>query len=523
MIDAGDAKQTNRPRQHKFVSLFVTLSLFLAAFSVGMVFVPKQAFALCCGCSKEDVKNAVKFIKSAHRDPGELIEGTKDEWDDDLEAYENWLIKTFLNEEVAVATAMMTTQLSAISMHYTQLIGTFLDAQTQLDTQRVIRQLQYEAHRDYVPSETFCHFGTNVRSLAATEDKGRYNALALSKMSLARQMGTANMAGSNNFGADHRSRWKQFVETYCDPLDNNFIDINGAGAPVNPLNVPAGEPKTGLLLACDHDGYVSGFGPDVGARDEGRFNRDINYTRLIERPSTLEIDFSDNTTNSTIVPASTLYVPPINQPGDEEDVIAMSKNLYGHNVLSRRISSAMMSRFDAKRMYLSLRSVAAKRNVAQASYNALVALKSAGTTHDQSGNTTRTNLLGGNTTFALEEKQTRRYMGAIIKQLLPADPELTAANIFSLIGYSPSYFSQLEVLAKRIYQDPTFYSNLYETPANVVRKRVAMKAIELMVDRAIYESQIRREMSVSVLLSSKLRALHRDANKGLVMAKGQEE
>jgi hypothetical protein len=32
-----------------------------------------------------------------------------------------------------------------------------------------------------------------------------------------------------------------------------------------------------------------------------------------------------------------------------------------------------------------------------------------------------------------------------------------------------------------------------------------LKAIELMLDRAIYESQIRQEMSMSVLLSSRLR------------------
>jgi hypothetical protein len=519
MIYAGDAKQTNKPKRHTFGSLFVTLSLFLSVFFIGMTTIVRPALASCCGCSSGDVEAAKSFIEDAHEGNDELIDHTQTEWDDDLEAYENWLINTFLNEEVAVAAAMMVTQMSAVAMQYTQIIGAFLDAQTQLDTQRVLRNLQYEAHRDYVPSETFCHFGTNVRSLAATEDRGRYNALALSRISLARQMGTVNVAGSDTSVADHRSRWKQFVDTYCDPLDNNFQDVSGVG---NPLNVPASEPRTGLLLACDHDG--SGSGLDIGARDENRFNRDINYTRLIEKPRTLEMKLSDSTINSTITPASTLYVAPINQPGDEEDVIAMSKNLYGHNVLSRSVTSTLLTRFDAKRVYLALRSVAARRNVAQASYNAIVALKSAGTTHEMIGNETRAGVgSGADTAFVLDDKQTRRYMGAIIKQLLPADPAATAANIFSLIGYSPSYFAQLEVLSKRIYQDPSFYSNLYETPANVARKRVAMKAIELMVDRAIYESQIRREMGVSVLLSSKLRALHRDANKGLAMASGQDK
>ncbi len=515
MIDAGDAKQTNKPKWRGFGSLFVTLSLFCATLFAGTVIAPKQSFA-CCGCLPGDVSSAQSYIRGAHDD---LIDRTKQEWDDDLRAYESWLINTFLNEEVAVATAMMVTQLSAIAMQYTQIIGAFLDAQTQLDTQRVLRQLQYEAHRDYIPSETFCNFGTNVRSLAATENKGRFNALALSRISIARQLGQVGTAGSVRLGDDHRSRWDQFVSTYCDPLDNNFQDVNGAG---NPLSIGVVGSRTGLMLACDHDG--SGSGMDVGARDERRFNRDINYTRLIEKPRTLEMDLADSTTSSTITPASLQYVLPINQPGDEEDVIAMSKNLYGHNVLSRSLSTTMLSRFDARRMYIALRSVVAKRSVAQASYNAVVALKSAGTTHKMGGTATRNGAGGsGPTTFVLEDKQTRRYMGAIMKQLLPANPSASAANIFKLIGYSPSYFSQLEILAKRIYQDPTFYSNLYETPANVSRKKVAMKAIELMVDRAIYESQIRREMSVSVLLSSRLRAMHRDVNRGLAMAVGEDK
>lgn len=71
--------------------------------------------------------------------------------------------------------------------------------------------------------------------------------------------------------------------------------------------------------------------------------------------------------------------------------------------------------------------------------------------------------------------------------------------------------------------NPDFYAHLYDSPANVSRKKVAMKAIELMLDRAIYESQLRKEMSVSVLLASRLRSEHRDANKDIAVGKGQSE
>ena len=36
------------------------------------------------------------------------------------------------------------------------------------------------------------------------------------------------------------------------------------------------------------------------------------------------------------------------------------------------------------------------------------------------------------------------------------------------------------------------------------RKGAALKAIELMLDRAIYESQLRQEMAMSVLLATRL-------------------
>ena len=87
-----------------------------------------------------------------------------------------------------------------------------------------------------------------------------------------------------------------------------------------------------------------------------------------------------------------------------------------------------------------------------------------------------------------------------------------------MIGLRPSYYAQLELLAKKIYQNPDFYANLYDKPANVKRKRVALQAIELMLDRAIYESQIRQEMAASVLLSARLREPFKEADQKLQTA-----
>jgi hypothetical protein len=217
-----------------------------------------------------------------------------------------------------------------------------------------------------------------------------------------------------------------------------------------------------------------------GATDKTRVNRDINYTRLIQKPETLDIDFRNGA-----------------KTNDEEDVLALAANLYGHRTFSRSLSRPSLQDNEAQNAYMTLRSVVAKRNVAQASFSAIVGMKASGTT------------------------TARPYMAAIIKELL--DNSATDEQANAMIGESPSYYEQLEVLSKKIYQTPAFFVNLYDKPTNVSRKGVAMKAIELMLDREFFESQIRREMLTSVLLSSKLRSHYRDANDKLSTMKAVGE
>jgi hypothetical protein len=73
-----------------------------------------------------------------------------------------------------------------------------------------------------------------------------------------------------------------------------------------------------------------------------------------------------------------------------------------------------------------------------------------------------------------------------------------------------SYFEEMERLTKYNYQDPSFYATLYDNPANVSRQKAAMQGIGLMQQRDIYESQIRSEMLLSVLLETKLDETTRD-------------
>src|SRR5690606_19198588 len=114
----------------------------------------------------------------------------------------------------------------------------------------------------YHPSESFCWWGTNTRSLADSELRGRFNQKALSRITLARMLGNDNNGAaepSNNLS----SRWSNFRETYCDPHDNGWRNTTG---------------DNGLQSICR-------------TGDLARANNDVDYTRMIEYPRTLEVNF----------------------------------------------------------------------------------------------------------------------------------------------------------------------------------------------------------------------------------------
>ena len=177
-------------------------------------------------------------------------------------------------------------------------------------------------------------------------------------------------------------------------------------------------------------------------------------------------------------------------------IMALGNNLYGHNVLTRTVGSEKLRYTEFQHLYMALRSVAAKRSVAENSFNAIVGMKA-------EGSTTQGMLPPVN-------NDTWKYLGAILTELGIPENEIKL-----MVGKKPSYYAQLEILSKKIYQNPNFFANLYDTPANIKRKSVALKAIELMLDRAIYESQVRQEMVTSVLLSSRLRQPLNDVNEEL--------
>lgn len=432
-----------RTRLRKFFLIF-----FLLFATAGSVTLPsKEANAICiCGrCAIYDCWIGQLAINGAH---GLMEMGMKKIMQQTFRAYHRWLVERFFNREVLPALRNFSQYMVSNAMHQAQIVGMMLDAQQQLETQRLLRQLQNEAHRDYFPSEDFCTFGTNVRSMAATEALSRFHVSALNARQMARHLGQNETAGAFSQSGDKTARWTLFTTRYCDPESNGF-----SGG------------STGLRLACGN-----------GPADPTRINNDIDYSRFIDGQRTLELDFAEAD-------------PPADQTPDAEDVLAIGSNLYGHDVLTRNIDADYLKNEAFQGLYLALRSVAARRNVAENSFNAIVGLKAAGSS----------NLEDKDYDSAGGQPNTYQFLWAIMNELGVPDEELA-----EYIGERPSYYAQLEVMAKKLYQNTDFFADLYDKPANVKRKAVALKAIELMLDRAIYESELRQEMVSSVLLSTQL-------------------
>ncbi len=432
-----------------FDRAFMCLALCLVFLAVPLKDIAACDPSPCCSgqCEGSDCDEAEQILKDDHK------QGRKDLKDiisKPFPIFREWFLTDYHDSPFLPAVQHFAEQMSAVAMQQVMIFGTFLDAKHQLETERLFQELQFEAHKDYMPSEDFCYFGTNVRSLAHAEEKARHNTLAMASIQQARQLGSGAAAAASSVDHDRASRWGLFRDRYCDPHDNNWFP---------------GTPLSGLVLACG-----------AAVSHEKNINIDIDYTRLIDEPRTLEVSF---------------HVPGTSSP-QEQDVLALGSNLYGHQILSRDLRRSSLKNEQTQHLYLALRSVAAKRSVAENSYNAIVGLKTSSSDGAPTG------------------VRTREFLGAILAEL-----GTPAGEVYEILGDDPSYYAQLEVLAKKIYQNPDFYANLYDTPANIKRKSVALKAIELMLDRAIHESQLRQEMATSVLLSSSLRPKFRDVNKNM--------
>lgn len=429
----------------KILVLALILGLFVVTASVTMTIEPKPAEAICCSsccyCVFEaliaDTQGWIMnwFMLNLHMFLSLLMHQLI------------WFDWTFWQQYLLPAFQAMGNQLSAVGTQQVMIIGMFMDAKNQLEVQRMQQELQARAHKDYHPSRGMCEFGTRVQSLAASERKGEVNALLLSERSLDRYMGAKDTFSAKGSKEDIVVRLRAFRQHYCNAHDN--------------------------------DGNLGVICPDLEnttQAERGRLNRDIDYQKVIQNPWTLEVDLTNSGAASDA----------------EEDIIALSDNLYGFESFARPDAKKLQNRADEKitdlqQGYMDMRAFVAKTKVAENSFNAIVAMKSEGTTGS------------------------REFIEAYLEELgIPED------EVDELLGENPSYYAQMEILTKKAYQTPLFYTNLYDKPANIDRKEAAIQAISLMQKFDLWKSYLRTEASLSILLELTVERLQREVEDNIL-------
>ena len=357
-----------------------------------------------------------------------------------------------------VAMMLMAEQFSAVMMQQMLAIGQFFDAKEQQETQRDFRRLAAEAHKDYQPGRQMCQYGSFARSLSHSDESSSLNTKAFEQIMMTYYRQPFG-ASSESPATEVVSRIDQFKETYCDPNDFNAA----------------------LWLMCRGEHHDANDVPSSGGADQrNRFNSDIQYYRTLGQDLTLDVNYNDAEITDT-----------------EQDIVALAKNLYWPVVYETGMlfqygpqpeNSAI---YDAKEEFTATRSMIAKTSVAHNSFSAIVGMKSA----------------------AIEpmEDHGSSYMKALMR-----DFGMSEEDIHLYLGDNPSYYSQMEMLTKIMYQHPNFYTNLYDKPANVDRMNASMQAIGLIQQRDRHESQMRQEMLISQLVEQGLRKHTEDVNQRIL-------
>ena len=423
------------------------------------------AFALLVFASIAPTQQAV----ACNTCQGAISSADDDIWQESQDNFDRYLdrefkrVEAFIIQEMweqSILPVMMeaANQFTAVAVQQAMIIGMFIDAEVQLDTQRLLQELRAKVRKDYQPSLGMCEFGSVMKSLALSEMRGETFSVILSRRSQDRHLGKGDSAGSYGNDLDQANRIIQFKRLFC-----NEKDRRGA-----------------LVDVCANTVSWGNASFDQAARL--RMNKDIDYFGLVDSPWNMKLDFG----NQEILNATAS--PPVHNE-DEEHLMALSSNLFGQMIFPRPPAVLLRHEPDKpiktmQKYYIDMRAIQAKRSVAENSLYAIAALKTEAPLI--------TDIAGGATDVPVNS---RLYMEHILTEL-----GVPATEALQMLGENPSYFAQMEILTKKIYQNPDFYTNLYDTPANVERKTVALQAIKLIQKFDMLKSYLRGEATVSVLL-----------------------
>ncbi len=503
---------------------------FIVLIAVFIILFPSSVYSFCSDCQIDVDDSRGDIWEDAER-------GFDNAIDRSFRRLQNFIIKDIWERSILPVMMLSAEQFTAVAMQQAMIIGMFIDAESQMKAQLLLQEIRARAHKDYHPSVGMCEFGSVMKSLAASERKGEITAIVLSQRSQDRQLGQRDSSGMYGHELEMFSRIEHFKGKFCNVKDRG-------GALKYPPPVPAG--LTAFVSLCSSG--VMWDNNDFGKDERNKLNKDIDYFSLVDSPWSLNIDFT-NKENLTVSGSSTPVEVGILDV-DEENILAMASNLYAHDNFPRIPARLLRNEPDRglnlmQKAYMDMRSIIAKRSVAENSFYAIAAMKSEGnkatspsggggcklvSASSSGGSTTSTTSGGGSSSSTTTTSvgsgsgttggancsgvgsdgspssdpvsgsiggppNSRVYMEHILKELgMPSD------DILQILGENPSYFAQMEIITKKMYQNPDFYTNLYDKPANIERKTAAMQAIKLMQKFDMLKSFLRNEMATSILL-----------------------
>lgn len=356
---------------------------------------------------------------------------------------------------------IMAMEFTTATMAFNAPFGPMFDAQNLQDATLRMGTLSAETARNQTPAVSMCQFASLSKSLATTQTVQKETMRAISLQNLKRTTLNKDLQSSKSSNDDAKARLAQFKAKYC-------------------IGVTDASEFGGLLGAiCTAPAPTTSAAPPLNSRKR---NKDINFAQTLGLQKTI---------------ATELYpgpYGPLESLSQLEDIMALSKNLYGSTNMNASTKENLTPKTTETAHFnlIKRRALQAKRNVAQHSFANYVGLKAATDRADGSELSIKPhieNLLGA---MGVDNSPNNQYTDYFAK----------AAN--GLTESSPSYWTQMEVLTKTLYQDPRFYANLYDNPANVKRQQAAMRAIELMQERDIHETALRTETLLSLWLDSEL-------------------
>jgi hypothetical protein len=207
----------------------------------------------------------------------------------------------------------------------------------------------------------------------------------------------------------------------------------------------------------DSDNALNTFCGDAATNNQ-RFNADISFARTFDQSPSLNINIRN---------------PDLRN--EEQSLMALAYHLYQHEIPERATDLGTRG-IGNQNHILYQRSYQALNSLAFNSFAAQAALKA------QSAQGAAPSIRALLTGLGMENTATARGLGT-----------------------NPSYDAQMEVLTKRLYQDPQFLINLTGTRANLGRQNAMMDSIDVMQDRDIYNAILRSELLLSALVDLEAR------------------